>query len=366
MSISTSGSASWSKSVDQAVAERTEANGAGEPSPQQSAAAASDLASTVQRGLSANIHLLGDLLGETIRRLAGAEAFRQEEEVRAACKALRANPSLDDSRRLCARLEKVNLAMLRTLIRAFSVYFDLVNLSEQQARVHANRLRTLASAPLPLDESPEAALRQLREQGTAPDRIAGLLGRALVCCVFTAHPSEARRRTILEKLAAISQQLDRLEYTQLLPREREEAIGAVAEELETLWLSDTVRGHRPSVLDEVRQGLEVVEGTLFEVVPHVYRELEDALRRVYPESAEGKSRKPVPPLLRFGSWIGGDRDGNPNVTHKVTAEAVRLHQSVLLRHYLKLVGKLGRQLSHSQHFVRPRAAFCDSLRRDTA
>jgi phosphoenolpyruvate carboxylase len=320
-----------------------------------------ELEAIVQHGLSADIHLLGDLLGATIRRLAGESAFALEEEVRAAAKSLRANPSLDDARRLRGRLEQLDVPTLRTLIRAFSVYFDLVNLSEQQARVRANRLRTMARDPLPLDEGPEAALRMLREQGAAADRVSNLLQRALICCVFTAHPSEARRRTVLEKLAAISHLLDRLEYTQLLPRERDEALAQIAEELETLWLSDTVRGHRPTVLDEVRQGLEVVEGTLLDVVPRVYRELETALQRVYPESGLAEH---VPTLLRFGSWIGGDRDGNPNVTATVTADAVRLHQEVLLRHYTKLVGQLGRQLSHSRHFVKPRERFLEGIDRD--
>src|SRR5262249_13814784 len=151
------------------------------------------------------------------------------------------------------------------------------------------------------------------------------LRRSLIAPVFTAHPSESRRRTILEKLEAIARRLDQVEYGQPPPRELDAALAAVAEEGETLWLSNLVRGKRPTVLDEVAQGLEVVEGNLFEVVPRVYRALEGALRRVYPELAAFR----VPGLLRFGSWIGGDRDGNPNVTPGVTAEAVRWQQETI-------------------------------------
>ncbi|HLJ95120.1 MAG TPA: phosphoenolpyruvate carboxylase [Gemmataceae bacterium] len=315
----------------------------------------------VQRALSADIHLLGDLLGAVIRRLAGDQAFALVEGVRTAAKALRAQPSLEEARRLRDSLDTLDLSSLRTLVRAFSVYFDLLNLAEQQARVRSNRLRTLRTAPDPLAESPAAALRQLRERGIRAEQVAELLQRALLCPVFTAHPSEARRRTILEKLLAISHQLDRLEHSALLPRERQATLAAIAEEVETYWLSDTVRANRPTVLQEVEHALDVVEGTLVDVVPRVYRELEAALQSIYPEHYWQ-----VPAFLRFGSWIGGDRDGNPNVTHTVTAQAIRVQQEMLLQHYLDRIDELGRQLSHSGKLVQPRPAFQESLQRDLA
>ncbi len=329
----------------------------------------------VQTGLSEDIHFLGDLLGSIIRQLAGEHACELKEEVLAAAKALRAQPSVDAARELCDRLDQLEVPELRMLIRTFSIYFDLVNLAEQQARVRANRLRTLRLAPQPLEESPEAALRLLREKGCSAEQVAELLSRASIGCVFTAHPSEARRRTVLEKLTSISAQLDRLEYTHLLPSEREESVAAIAEELETMWLTSSIRADRPSVLDEVRQGLELIENSLLEVVPRVYRQLEAALTRAYPElqpspPPSGEAVSPVsyrvPTLLRFGSWIGGDRDGNPFVTHDVTAEAVRTQQEVLLRHYLKLVHQLGMQLSHSHQFVRLGPEFETALERDAA
>ncbi|HVS39278.1 MAG TPA: phosphoenolpyruvate carboxylase [Gemmataceae bacterium] len=313
----------------------------------------------VQRGLSADIHLLGDLLGDAIRRLAGEEAFALEEEVRAAAKELRANHSVEEARRLRDRLDGLDLPSLRTLIRAFSIYFDLTNLAEQQARVRALRLRAAQLAPRPLDESPKAALRQLRERGVSAGHVECLLRQALICPVFTAHPSEARRRTVLENLEAIAQHLDRLEYARLTQRDRDAAVAAVADVVETFWLTDTVRRRRPTVLDEVRQGLEVAASALFDVTPRIYRELESALQAVYPEHSWR-----VPSFLRFGSWIGGDRDGHPHVTHSVTANAIRVHQETALRRYVELVTELGRQLSHSQRFVLPGEAFRASLARD--
>src|SRR5207302_5282793 len=120
------------------------------------------------------------------------------------------------------------------------------------------------------------------EAGVTAAQIAGLLQRAVIVPVFTAHPSEARRRTILEKLESISQHLDRFESDGYFPREREAALAGVGEDVETFWLSSLVRSQRPTVLDEVRQGLGML-GSPFDVVPELYRELESALRRVYPE-----------------------------------------------------------------------------------
>ncbi len=319
----------------------------------------------VQRQLSEDIRFLGGLLGDIIRRLAGEEAFELVEEIRAAAKALRAEPSIEAAKSLRERLDRLELPELRTLIRAFSIYFDLVNLAEQQARVRANRLRTLKLAPEPLAESPQAALVRMRENGCTDEQVTNLLDRALLSCVFTAHPSEARRRTVLEKLNTISAELDRLEYVHLLPNEREDAIAVIAEQLETMWMTSSVRSDRPVVIDEVRQGLELVEDSLFEVIPRVYRQLETAMTVVYPEVFQSQnSNYHVPAILKFGSWIGGDRDGNPFVTHDVTAETIRIQQEVLLKHYLKLVDQLGTHLSHSEQFVQLGAEFKATLQAD--
>lgn len=312
-----------------------------------------------QRALDADIDRLDDMLSEAIKRLAGSEALKLVEDIRGAAKELRAIPSEDEARKLQQRLEELDVPTLRHLIRAFSVYFDLINLAEQHARVRALRQRILRLNPLPLSDSTEAALRDLADRGISAQKVDELLQRSLIGPVFTAHPSEARRLTVLEKLSGISRELDRLEYTNLLPRERETALAAIAEQIETFWMTDTVRVVRPTVLDEVRQGLEVVENSLFEVVPRLYHELEHALKSIYPDHPWQ-----IPALLKFGSWIGGDRDGNPNVTHSLTIDAVRLHQETILRHYLKVIEVLGKRLSHSVHCVEVSPEFKQSLERE--
>jgi phosphoenolpyruvate carboxylase len=315
--------------------------------------------SVVQKALGSDIRLLGDLLGRAIRRLAGEDAYQLEEEIRAAAKDLRVNPSPDIARKLRDRLGELDLPSLRALIRAFTVYFDLINLAEQQARVRALRKRSSEKAGSIAAETVEAALRQIRDRGIPGEEVADHLARALVVPVFTAHPSEARRRTILEKLGAIAHQLDRVEYGGLGVADQADAVAVIAEEVEAFWMSDIVRSTRPSVLDEVRQMLGVVEGRLLDVLPRVYRKLDAALGRVYP----GREWR-VHPFLRFGSWIGGDRDGHPNVTHDVTAAAVRLQQETILKHYQGKIEGLWRRLSHSTTFVRPGTEFQKSLARD--
>ena len=152
-----------------------------------------------------------------------------------------------------------------------------------------------------------------------------------------------------------------MEYGALTPAQRDAAIGTVAEEVEALWLTNAVRSARPSVLDEVRQVLGLVETRLLDVVPKVYRKLESALAKVYPGSG-----RTVPAFLQFGSWIGGDRDGHPNVTHAVTADAIRLQQETILKHYLHRIEALGSKLSHSAPFVTAGPALAASLAADAA
>ena len=324
---------------------------------QRGAEWASAVAST-DPALAADIAFLDGLLDTTLRGIEGEGSFGRVQEVRAATQRLRSQPSVVAAHELLAELDRLELRELRTLTRAFTHYFDLINLAETRARIRALRRRAEqrgAVAP----ETPEAALRQLRERGFAAAEVAGTLARALILPVFTAHPSEARRRTVLEKLDSIQRELDRMEYVRLVPREREECIRTIAAEIETFWLTDIVREERPSVLDEVRHGLGMVAETLFDVVPRVYRGLESALAETYPDHTFR-----LPAFLRFGSWIGGDRDGNPHVTPEVTRQAVRLHRETILRHYLEQIDALGRRLSHSQHFVRPSAELLDSLALD--
>ena len=280
------------------------------------------------------------MLGAVIRSLEGQEVFDLIEEIRAGTKQLREQPSLTAARALRDRLKPLPLPTLRKLNRAFSIYFDLINLAEQQARLRALRMHSLA-APTPASDGIEAALRQLQSGQVGPAEISHLLRHLRIVPVFTAHPSEARRRSILEKLDTISAHLARLDTEQLSARDRHATEQHLESEIETLWLTNLVRTERPTVLDEVRHGTAILP-PLMEVVPRLYRTLAEALQEVYP----GLSRPPA--ILDFGSWIGGDRDGNPFVTADCTLEAVRILQCRILDAYIPRLEELTRILSLSR------------------
>ena len=305
------------------------------------------------------IKLLENLLRQTIERLAGREVLARFDRVRDAAVALRTRGAPEDARFLRELLDSLDINSLRELIRAFTIYFDLNNLAEQHARIRAIRRRIRNQHPSPMAESVSEAVLRLKEKKFPASELRKRLEKLHICPVFTAHPSEARRLTILEKLAAISEEIDRLDYQELLPEETEAAMDSIRQHIEVLWLTESVRAERPKVIDEVRQGLEVVERSLFGVVPQLYTLLEKSLSNIYPEG-EWK----LPAILKFGSWIGGDRDGHPDVTAVVTSETVSLHQSTIIRHYRQQVLELGRQLSHSGKRLALSPAFMTDLRHE--
>ena len=298
--------------------------------------------------LSATIHFLGDLLGNVIRGQAGAAAFDLEERVRGLAKELRASDHPGADARLAALqtemqrlVAELPLDQMRALIRSISTYFALVNLSEQLQRIWVLRDRALRRPDEPRAESILAAVRELRQAGVEAPALQRWLDGALILPVFTAHPTEARRRTTLEKLRRVADMVAR-QSAGLAPSEAAEAERAVTEEIVGLWQSDEVRIIRPTVIDEVKNGLYYFDAGLFDLIPLLYRDLERALREHYPEHPWR-----VPALLRFGSWMGGDRDGNPFVTPEVTIETVRLLRVAGLRHQISAIEELSHRLGQS-------------------
>ncbi|MFO0916696.1 MAG: phosphoenolpyruvate carboxylase [Planctomycetaceae bacterium] len=309
--------------------------------PVSPAADAETMEQRAQRTLSADIHFLGGILGDTIRRLAGPRAFDLVETIRAATKSLREQPSPAAAAALRRQLSELTVPELRMLIRAFSIYFDLINLAEQRVRLRVLRWQATDSNR-PASDGLEAALAQLKDSGVSVEAIENLLNRGLIVPVFTAHPSEARRRTILEKLDHLADLTDRFDAVEHIAKDRELVVARISEEVEIFWLTNLVRSRRPDVLDEVRQSIGMIE-TLFDIVPSLYREFESSLQKIYAETPLSR----LAPFLQFGTWIGGDRDGHPRVVHSVTIEAVRLQQETLLQFYLSRIDELGSRLSIS-------------------
>ncbi len=302
--------------------------------------------STGREPLSETIHLLGDTLGEVIREQAGEQAFGLVEQVRDLAKTARDDgPGAEAAaQNLAALVATADLPELLILIKAFTTYFGLVNLAEQHERLRVLREREATGEPIA--ESLDEAIRRLRDDGLQADDLQTLLDHTVVKPVFTAHPTESKRRTILQKTRAISQILTQLQAESLLPRERAQLESLLRAEITAIWQAHELRDTRPTVLDEVKKGLYFCETTLLPIVPQLYRDLQTALQRYYPEHAWR-----VPPLLRFGSWIGGDRDGNPFVTPEVTLETARLQRIRALQHYVVSIEQLSEYLTTSEHVV---------------
>ncbi|MBA3824628.1 MAG: phosphoenolpyruvate carboxylase, partial [Ktedonobacterales bacterium] len=230
--------------------------------------------------------------------------------------------------------ERTN-AELESITRAFSVYFHVINMVEEHHRVRVLRQRDDGTTPVA--DSVAAALEELTREGVAATTVAATLGELAVRPVFTAHPSEARRRTLLLHLERIARLLETLDNPQNTPHLRAEALDDLRTQVTLLWQTAETRTERPTALDEVAAMLGVLTGALYDVAPRVQRTLESA--------APGTG---LPPFLQLSTWVGGDRDGNPRVNPEVTRAAARLARRAILRRYIEEMGALGRELSISQ------------------
>ncbi len=302
--------------------------------------------------LRADVSYLGRLLGQALVEQQGEELLAVEEEARAMAKALRV-PGIDDAEadrldaELAALAERVEGPTMVGVIRAFSVYFQLVNMAEQHHRVRLRRLRDhdREREGRPQAESLEAVIGGLAARGVPADRLASVLARLEVEPVMTAHPTEISRRSILEKHLQIAVCLDRLDNSSLAPRDHRAVADELLEIITIIWQSSEMRTARPRVIDEVRRTLFYFEEVLFEATAEVYDELERLLAEHYPGVAA------PPRFLHFGSWVGGDQDGNPNCTPEVLHEALTLHRDLVARLLRDRVRALAASLGISRRMV---------------
>jgi phosphoenolpyruvate carboxylase len=313
-----------------------------------------------------DIHRLGDLLGETLKRLGGRKLFETEERVRALCKGLRTHHSPADERRLKELLHGLNLDEAIGVIRAFSVYFQLVNIAEQHHRIRRKRFYELHTPDQPQRGSIADTFSWIKNENAhvreseLRKSIQRVIDRLEIEPVMTAHPTEAARRTLLDKHRRIADLLTAFDDENLPKRKQEELRERLAAEVESIWQTDEVRHTQPTVLDEVNNMLYYFDAALFDSVPILLEELERRLAENFPGV---KLREPGVPL-RFGSWVGGDRDGNPYVTPEVTWETLRLQQRLILRKYREAVADLSRRMSESSRFTPASGELRESIARD--
>ena len=295
--------------------------------------------------LRRDVRLLGRLLGEVIIEQEGQALFEVEEQVRHLAIKRRRGPKegrQSAASELGALLKQLPLEQAEPVLRAFSVYFQLVNLAEQHHRIR--RFRAHASDPqaTPQRGSLEATFQALRDAGISPQRVREVLRSLQVTLTLTAHPTQAARRTLLEKLYRIQRLLEERDRCALTPQEIADSFEAMREEITALWQSDELRRMRPAVGDEVKNALWYVEEVLAELLARLPEVIAWAFERAY-----GEPLGPIPTPVRLHSWVGGDMDGNPLVTPEVLADTLRAHRARGLRMLLRDVEALGVALSQS-------------------
>jgi phosphoenolpyruvate carboxylase len=313
--------------------------------------------------LRSRVKLLGTLLGNVLRDQAGGRVFVAVEALRKGFIRLHqaANPAKREQ--LNRLIQKLDPEILTHVVRAFSTYFSLVNIAEEAYQHRQRRLEVRRGGPL-WRGSFDHTIRQFREEGLTLDELEQLLSQLAYIPVMTAHPTESKRRTIMEALRRIFVTSEKLDDPRLSRRERDDITDLLQDQIQILWKTDEVRIQRPQVPDEIRNGIFYFQDSLFEAVPLTYRYLEQAVERVYGDEIEKRGPINIPGFLQFGSWIGGDRDGNPNVKPDTTALAVRLHARAALLEYICRATKLNRLLSHSILMAQPSREMLDSLAAD--
>ena len=276
--------------------------------------------------LRRDMSLLEEMLRQIVTEDEGREAVALVAEIRHLARDRRSNvPGAESA--LSQRIRGLNEDQARLVARSLSIFFDLANLAEDRQRVRVLRHREQQRHPDPISESIGASIQQLKAAGLSADQVQQALDQLDVELVFTAHPSEAKRRSIRSKLRRMRQCLEELDRADLLPRERAGVEARLKADLTVLWQTEFLRPMRPSVLEEVERGLSIMP-RLWEVVPEIYLSLRQSLVREYPEHDFV-----TPKFLRFGSWMGGDRDGHAGVTWDITERTlVWLRDTAIDRH----------------------------------
>jgi phosphoenolpyruvate carboxylase len=315
--------------------------------------------------LRRDIRSLATLLGQVLREQAGDALFDAVEALRrtaihrreAAADSDAAGGQLDRARDL-TRDFAADTTTAYQLARAFAFYFELINLAETNHRKRRRRAAMLDEGAAPQRGSLRGTFRRLRAAGHSRTDALQLLARICITPVFTAHPTEVARRSVLFKRRRIAEILERLDSIPIPPAGLDALEASLLAEITALWQTDDVRSARPTVRDEVRMALDYFEASLFATVPVLYTEIASALDAEFPSTGLGAPRldfetwyrtttSSLPIVVRFGSWIGGDRDGNPFVTAATTAESLAMSRALLLDHYLAELSNLFDQLASS-------------------
>ena len=295
--------------------------------------------------LRARVKLLGNILGKVITSQVGAETFDAVEKLRKGYIQLQEKDDAELRADLKSFIESRSADELNLIIRAFNLYFSLVNLAEEEHQYHERQGQLKSDGPL-WTGSVLNTVGEFKEQGLDASQVQALLNKLNYIPVFTAHPTESKRRSVMDNLRRIFLDIGKLNEADAYNNEyvKESIYQQLESQIQVLWQTDEVRREKPTVEDEIRNGIYYFRKSLFDAVPQVYRYMERALAKHYPDD-----KIETPNFLTFGSWIGGDRDGNPFVTHKTTVKSLFLQSRSALHEYQKRVFSLSSKLTHSRH-----------------
>ncbi|WP_332692263.1 phosphoenolpyruvate carboxylase [Halalkalibacter lacteus] len=289
-----------------------------------------------------DVKKLGNILGEILVHHGGISLFNKVETIREMTKKLRKDYNEDEYKKLKEEISTLKPPVRQQVIRAFSIYFHLVNIAEQNHRIRRRRQYQMQDDGVVQPVSLESAVISIKENNFSDEVIQKVLNDLSIELIITAHPTEATKRTVLEIQKRISTILQQFDNPLLTKKERRTLEESLFNEVTALWQTDELRQRKPTVLDEVKNGLYYFNETLFETLPDIHQELEAQLDDYFPDH-----NWKVPNFLHFGSWIGGDRDGNPNVTPEITWETLKLQRQVALKKYEESVVDLMKRFSQT-------------------
>jgi len=284
--------------------------------------------------LRATVRFLGRVLGDVIRAQDGEQVFNQIEELRRTSVAFHRDGAPEAARLLAEQLGGLSLSDMVRFVHSFACFLQITNIAEDQIQRRRGRGGDARSDTL------AGALRTLHSEGVAAETVRELLAQALIAPVITAHPSEVRRKSVLDRQSAIADDLDAFDHART-EAEREAIERELVRQISIFWRTRLLRSVRPEVGDEIENAVSVFERSFLSALPALYAHW----REVLPDDA------PLPSFLRVGSWVGGDRDGNPYVTADVMRQALRRQAKAALGLYLERVHALGAELSISAHLT---------------
>ncbi|NLV14447.1 phosphoenolpyruvate carboxylase [Haloarcula argentinensis] len=305
------------------------------------------------REINQDVRELGALLGEVLEAQTSTEAFETVETIRNSCIDYRRGDA-ETREEVHRALNRLNPETQDIVARAFTTYFELINLAEERERVREIREGSQEGV---LADSVEEAVRDLAERGADPEEFEQVLEDVLIQPTFTAHPTEARRKTVKAKLRSVARDIERLDERRLTDRERKRIERNLDAEVTSLWQTPQVRDRRPEVTDEALNVQWYLENVLFDVIDEVYDELEHTLEDVYDEDID------IDTLYEFRSWAGSDRDGNPFVTTEVTEETLERQRDTVLPLYRNKLKELSGVLSQDASNIATDALFNERLDR---